>query len=171
MNTKGDKSMPTVTLTVREIAQKIQLPDEDLTTAINRARNWTREGLLPTVGEKHPGIGRERLYPRRAILDAVLLQALTSAIGMTAVGALPVLKSVLKEILKDVKNLLAAQPREDTLIIASRKIGEKEWQAGVVWESRIHKWLATRRQYVHVILNAKTLYEQMEGANGDNPQT
>src|SRR5262249_16835656 len=114
-----------------------------------------------------PGIGRERLYPKRAILDAVLLQWLTTALGMTAVGASLVRKKL--EILKDVKDLLAAQPHEDTLIVASRKLVGKEWQAGVVWESHIRKWLATRREYAHVILHAKTLYEQVEGANGDNP--
>jgi hypothetical protein len=155
--------MPTVTLTVREIAQKIRLPGEDLTTAINRARNWTREGLLPTVGERHPGIGRERLYPRRALLDAVLLQWLTTALGMTAVGA----SSVLKEILKDTKDLLATQPREDTVLVASRKFGEKEWIVGPIWESRIQKWLATHREYAHAILHAKTLYEQVEGSDGE----
>jgi hypothetical protein len=161
MNTKGDKSMPTVTLTVREIAQKIQLDGEDLTTAINRARNWTREGLLPTVGEKHPGIGRERLYPKQAIRDAVILQMLTSVVGMTAVGATPVLKAMLK----DVKDLLAEQPREDTVLIASRKIGGKEWMAGTVQLSKVQRWIATRPEYVHVVLSAETLYAQTEGEN------
>jgi hypothetical protein len=151
--------MPTATLTVREIAERIQLPGELLTTAIARARNWTREGLLPTVGEKHPGIGRERRYPQRAIIDAVLLQTLTSGIGMTAVHALP----VLKEILKDVKDLLAEAPPDNTLIICGRKLGTKEWRAGTGDPARIQKWIATRPDWVHVVLNAKTLYEQAGG--------
>jgi hypothetical protein len=156
--------MPTSTLTVREIAQKIQLPGEELATAIARARNWTREGLLPTVGERHPGVGRERLYPKQAIRDAVILQTLASAVGMPAVGAAPVLKAMLR----DVKNLLAEQPREDTVLIASRKLGGKEWMAGTARLSQVHRWMATRPEYVHVVLNAAMLYAQTKG--GDNEQ-
>jgi hypothetical protein len=157
--------MPATTLTVREIALKIQLPDEDLTTAINRARNWTREGLLPTIGEKHPGIGRERLYPAQAIRDAVILQTLTSTVGMTAVGAAPVLKAMLK----DAKDLLAEQPPKNTVLVVSRKLGEKEWIVGPVQLLKVHRWIATRPEYVHVILNAATLYAETEGGgNGDH---
>jgi hypothetical protein len=144
---------------VRDIAAKIKLPEETMQAAINRARNWTKEGLLPTVGEKHPGIGRERLYPKHAVRDAVILQTLVSAVGMSGVGAAPVLKAMLK----DAKDLLAEQPREDTVLIASREIGKKEWLAGTVQLSKVQRWIATRPEYVHVVLNAATIYAQTEG--------
>ena len=34
------------TLTAGDIAQMIQRPGEELRTAVDRVRNWTKEGLL-----------------------------------------------------------------------------------------------------------------------------
>ena len=158
--------MATATLSVRDIALKIKLPTEDLTAAINRARNWTREGLLPTVGEKHPGIGRERRYPERAMLDAMLLQVLTSAIGTPAViatGAVKELKAKLGNTVDDLKELLAKHPKEDTVVVVSRSITDREWSAGVFWRSRLDKWIATRRNMVHVVVDAQMLHDLVEG--------
>jgi len=146
--------MATTTLSVRDIAQKIKLPGEDMTAAINRARNWTREGLLPTVGEKHPGIGRERRYPQRAILDAVLLQLITSTLGIPAVIA--------KVAVKDVRKLLAEHPREGSVLVVGRSIGGKEWSAGIVWRSHLHKWIETRRDQVHAVINLETIYDLVD---------
>jgi hypothetical protein len=73
-------------LTVREIAKRIRRDDEDLDVVVNRLRNWTKEGLLELAGDKHPGIGRSRHYPDHAVIDALVLSALT-AIGIPAVRA------------------------------------------------------------------------------------
>jgi hypothetical protein len=160
------------TVTVRDIARKIRLPNEDLEVAVARARNWTKENLLRTTGEKHPGTGRERHYPKSAILDAVLLQWLTSVVGMPATLATSALKSkapedeaskdLLAGALKDLRQLIDEHPAEDTVIVVSRTIGEKEWSAGVVWLSRLSRWIATRPEDAHVVLNLETLRKHLE---------
>jgi hypothetical protein len=71
-------------LTVRDIAKRIRRDDEDLEVVVNRLRNWTKEGLLQFSGNKHPGSGKSRLYPPRAVIDALVLSALT-AMGIPAV--------------------------------------------------------------------------------------
>jgi hypothetical protein len=73
-------------ITVRDIAKRIRRDDEDLDAVINRLRNWTKEGLLQFLGDKHPGTGKSRLYPEYAVIDALVLSALT-AIGIPAVRA------------------------------------------------------------------------------------
>jgi hypothetical protein len=73
-------------LTVRDIAKRIRRDDEDLEVVVNRLRNWTKEGLLQFSGDKHPGTGKTRLYPKSAVIDALVLNALT-AIGIPAVRA------------------------------------------------------------------------------------
>src|SRR5258708_33650273 len=81
--------MPTVT--AKDIAEKIQRPGEELQVAVDRLRNWTREGLIKPVGTKHPGKGRAKQYPRKAIFEAGLLQLLIDCTGIGAVGAAPLL--------------------------------------------------------------------------------
>ena len=49
-------------------------PDRD--ALIARIRHWTREGLLETVGDLHPGTGRPKGYPWSAVYDAAVLNAL-----------------------------------------------------------------------------------------------
>ena len=78
------QSSPFPPITVRDIAKLIRRDDEDLEVVINRLRNWTKEGLLRFVGKKHPGTGKTRLYPPRAVIDALVLSALT-AMGIPAV--------------------------------------------------------------------------------------
>src|SRR5690242_8780479 len=73
------------TLTVRDIAERVQRPGEDLGAVVDRLRNWTKEGLLEPIGERNPGTGRKRLYPEQTIIDAALLTVLTEAVGMPAV--------------------------------------------------------------------------------------
>lgn len=72
-------------ITVREIAAAIQRPDEKLPNVVDRVRNWTDEDLLMPLGEKNPGTGKHRIYPREAIAEALILSILTDAAGMQAV--------------------------------------------------------------------------------------
>src|SRR5260370_26295404 len=79
--------MPTPTLTVSEIAERIRRPHEDMRAAGDRIRNWTREGLLEPVGDKHPGTGKVRKYPQSALMEAAFLQVITDCTGVAAVAA------------------------------------------------------------------------------------
>ena len=63
------------TLTVRDIAERIRRPSEDITPVIDRLRGWTDIGLLKIVedSDQNPGKGRAREYPETAVADAALL--------------------------------------------------------------------------------------------------
>jgi hypothetical protein len=71
-------------LNVREIADCIRRPHETTKTVIDRIRSWADYGLLQPSGEKHPGTGKKRRYGPSAIIDSVVLTALTD-IGVAAV--------------------------------------------------------------------------------------
>ena len=118
----------TQTLTARDIAEKIKMPGEDLRVAADRLKNWTREGLLKTVGEKNPGQGRSRQYPRSALLDALLLQTLIDCTGMGAISAGELLgemkkRPLLKPFYADPANIDAT---EDCLVVIARRLGDPD---------------------------------------------
>jgi hypothetical protein len=66
-------------LTNADIASRIRRPWEDMTTIVDRIKNWTKDGALAFRGKKHPGTGSKRRYDPEAIIDAVILTALTDA--------------------------------------------------------------------------------------------
>src|SRR5690242_7175268 len=86
------------TFTVSDLARLVKRPDEKLEVAVNRLRNWTREGLIKTLGDKNPGTGRERRYRRSALADAVTLQALTDTVGMPAVVAAAAMRNEIEKV-------------------------------------------------------------------------
>ena len=69
---------------VRQIAERIQRPYEDIGTVVDRIRGWADMGLLDVVGDKHPGTGRKRVYAESALIDSLVLTGLTDA-GLAAV--------------------------------------------------------------------------------------
>jgi hypothetical protein len=98
------RSHPLQTLSVKDIAERIKRPGEELQVTVDRLRNWTDQGLIHQVGEKNPGKGRARRYGRDALLEAALLEVLTdpeNQIEMPAVRAAAYLRAVKKEIAAD----------------------------------------------------------------------
>src|ERR1700686_2448265 len=69
---------------VREIADRVRRPHEEMGTVVDRIRGWSDVGLIPVLGSKFPGTGSRRSYGPEAIIDAVILTALTDA-GLAAV--------------------------------------------------------------------------------------
>jgi hypothetical protein len=69
-------------LTAGEIAERIQLPGEDLRAIGERLRTWTKEGLLKPLGRRSPGTGRYHRYPQRALIDAAILSLLAQRYGL-----------------------------------------------------------------------------------------
>jgi hypothetical protein len=69
---------------VREIADRVRRPHEDMGTVVDRIRGWSDVGLIGVLGSKFPGTGSRRQYGPEAIIDAVILTALTDA-GLAAV--------------------------------------------------------------------------------------
>ncbi len=72
-------------ITVGKIAEKMSRPGENRRNVVDRIRNWTNEGLLTPTGEKKRGTRKRRIYPRSALVEALILSVLTDAVGMTAV--------------------------------------------------------------------------------------
>jgi hypothetical protein len=85
------------TVSVGEIAEKVKRPGEALQTAIDRVKNWAKEGLIKPVGDKNPGSGRARRYAKKSLIDAVLIQTLVNA-GLTATNAAWVVKSLIRNL-------------------------------------------------------------------------
>jgi hypothetical protein len=71
-------------ITVREIAEKVRRPGEDVARVVERIRNWTDLGLLAPVGRKNPGTGKHRVYASSSLADALVLSILTDAVGLQA---------------------------------------------------------------------------------------
>jgi hypothetical protein len=71
-------------LTVRQIAELIRRQNEEMGTVVDRIRGWADFGLLKVSGQKHPGTGKKRLYEPAAIIDSMVMTALTDA-GLAAV--------------------------------------------------------------------------------------
>jgi hypothetical protein len=44
----------------------------------------------------------------------------------------------------------------------SRELGGKDWSAGVVWLSKVQKWITTRPEHAHVVIVAKALFKHLE---------
>jgi hypothetical protein len=114
--------MATVRYSARQIAEKIQRPDEAPSSAMNRLKNWTNEGFVKPLGDSHPGTGRARQYSSQALTDAVMLQIITNATGMSAVEA--------HELLTGKRWNLKGVREEGSWFVLSRKIGVDAWAIG-----------------------------------------
>jgi hypothetical protein len=76
-----------LTLTAKQLAEKIVPPGGDLQPFVERIHHWTRENLLTPKGEKNPGRGRVRHYGEEAIVSAKILNALADfGIGIGIMG-------------------------------------------------------------------------------------
>jgi len=59
-----------------------------LAPVLDRVRNWARAGYLRPIRDQHPGTGYRRRFDRGALMDAVLLDALTGLAAMPAPRAI-----------------------------------------------------------------------------------
>jgi hypothetical protein len=71
-------------LTVRKIAELIRRPYEEMGTVVDRIRGWSDVGLIKVRGSKFPGTGSKRRYGAEAVIDAMVLTAITD-LGLAAV--------------------------------------------------------------------------------------
>src|SRR5271169_5718404 len=65
-------------LTVGDIADKIAHSPQDRATVHERLRHWTREGLIPVIGEKRPGAGHHKRYAESSVYIAAILNILAN---------------------------------------------------------------------------------------------
>jgi hypothetical protein len=139
--------------TARDVAQRIQRPGETLTTAVDRLRDWVREGLLRPVGERHPGTGRKRQYSRAEMIDAILLETLVEAGGLKAVAAAPLLKEFRKH--------LPTSPTAEPFLIVSRSAGTKRLSFGGGKMSALSNHITHSEHQIHVVLNIRKILDRL----------
>jgi len=75
-----------------------------LAPVLHRVRNWARAGYLRPIGDQHPGTGYRRRFDRGALMDAVLLDALTGLAAMPAPRAIA-LRVLFRDLLAVPENL------------------------------------------------------------------
>jgi hypothetical protein len=150
--------MPMPTLTVSEIAERIRRPHEDMRAAGDRIRNWTREGLLNPVGEKHPGTGKVRRYPQSALLEAAFLQVITDCTGVAAVAA--------GELLGHAKKIFGRATKDGTLqesmLIISKSVGDSRWTMRHELSADVPIFLASDPHDTHTIIGLKKLVDHIQ---------
>jgi len=145
------------TLTVRDIAQRVQKPGEELRTAVDRVRNWTKEGLLKPVGDIHPGTGRKKQYSEKTAIRALILQAVSDATGGRAIWLAHMIERVEAKLHKYRK-------RKDLLFAISRKAGGSEF---LVWHSTADEFgqgILKLPADIHIVLNPNRIFDVMDKA-------
>jgi hypothetical protein len=146
------------TLTVSEIAEKIRRPHEDMRAAGDRIRNWTREGLLDPVGDKHPGTGKVRKYPQSALMEAAFLQVITDCTGVAAVAAGGLLDEA-KKIFGLWKNDASLR---DSMMVISKSVGDSKWTMKGVKTAGLLKYLSDIPGDTHTIIDLKKLVDHIK---------
>jgi hypothetical protein len=168
-------------LSVKDVAERVKRPGEELQTAIDRLRNWTDEGLISQIGEKHPGKGRARRYGRDTLLEAALLEVLTSAIGIPAAQAAPYLRNLKKEVATDWEKAGPFQPGPPVPVIAystlerlpgrnsldrpvlviSKATGKGGTRVGRVLLKNLLQLLQPERYDGHIIVDLQLMFERL----------
>jgi hypothetical protein len=108
------------TVSVGEIAENVKRPGEALQTAIDRVKNWAKEGLIKPVGAKNPGSGRARKYPKSALLDALLIQTFVNS-GLAATDA----AWVVKQLIRGLQN--EGMDPGNSIVLVGQLPGGKRW--------------------------------------------
>jgi len=148
-------------ITVREIAERIRRPGEDLIKVVDRLRNWTDEDLLTPMGEKNPGTGKRRLYPKSAIVDALVLSVLTDAVGMHAVTGrsfAKLFKTAKSELQTDILATVGAGQRFITISLSRDDRGA---EIGTSWAAGLAQMVSTSKHDSHVVIDLWKLHERL----------
>ncbi len=147
------------TYSVSEIAEKIGRPDEDMRVVGDRIRNWTREGLLEPVGVKNPGTGRSRLYPETALLDALVLTAITEAVGLQAVKVHMFQRDVFAEVREFSKQQFKSKSK--TLLVISRSLTSGTYVA-LTHPVGLANLIENTKSDGHIVINLGRLTEKLK---------
>jgi hypothetical protein len=145
------------TLTAQDIARHIQRPGENLTAAVDRLRNWTKEGLIQPVGDLRPGTGRKKRYAEIAITKAVIIQILADATG----GAAGYLAAVADELAP----MLLSAYRNKYMVVISRKSGVGRFSIALWDEKLLGKEVFHSPDDVHIVLNPHRILDRLRKAS------
>lgn len=153
-------------ITVKDIAERVRRPGEQLQTAIDRVRNWTKEGFLSVVGDKNPGIGRARKYSKNALLEAALLDMLSDA-GMTAAGTAHNMRKLMEiskkywEPFQSAHQARRPAPGDDRpLLVVSNMTGGMTLFYDMKL-SELQDFMLSGRATLHTIIDLEILFERL----------
>jgi hypothetical protein len=145
---------------------------------VARLRNWTKEGLLEFSGDKHPGTGKTRLYPEYAVIDALVLSALT-AIGIPAVragGARPY-AAVFHFSRQAYQDFLSGAAREITLVIFGAEggsvydgVGDNPHRCTLIYDppnNQMDLGNPANRGNATILLNLTNLFRRLQQRMGE----
>jgi DNA-binding transcriptional MerR regulator len=143
-----------MTLTVGEVARRIQGPDEDFAVVVDRLRNWTKEGLLKPIGDKNPGTGRARRYSEGSVIDALVLSTLTEALNIPAVEVAKMRDAEKKTVLQLAR-------------MAAERFDEIERAGGWCWLAVHRRWPHERLRpgvspFTVILYETKNIYAPAE---------
>ena len=133
------------TLSVGEIAKKLQTVAPDISATIERIRHWTRENILLPVDQHHAGTGKHRRYSNDTVLDAAILTVVAN-LGLPIVSH-GYLVDALPRIRRALRNWDQSSP---VLLEISR--GLRETSSPVVM---IHKGNANPSAEISLMINLK----------------
>ena len=130
------------TLTASDIAKYIKRPDETLTAAVDRLRNWTKMGLITPAGESNPGTGRKKQYSSAALLEAVLLQALSDGLGAPVVSLSAVVEQLSAMVVRGHNSLIGSQKVAPMVLVVSRAQGNDAMRVDMVREKNLGEFVS-----------------------------
>jgi hypothetical protein len=143
------------TLTAQDIARHIKRPEEPLSAAVARLRNWTATGIIKAEGEKNPGTGHKRRYQVEALLEAVILQALIDAFGSPAASLASVIGDLSEAVFK------AARRPKNIVFVLSRRHGADHLEINAGALETLGEYISKSDLDVHTVINVKRLYERL----------
>ena len=144
----------TAKTTAGSVAGYIRQPGEPLSAATDRLRNWTKVGIIQSEGEKHPGTGRAKQYSSAAILEAVLLQAFSNALGSPAVLLSPHVKQISKMVQQGILS-------DASVVVISGPPDVPDLRLGDVKLKNLGRYMSKHPGEVHIVLNLFQIFKRL----------
>jgi hypothetical protein len=143
------------TLTASDIAKHLQRPGEPLTAAVDRFRNWTKTGIIKSAGERNPGTGHHKQYSGAALAQAILLQALTDALGSSAISLGPLISEMAARAVA-----IASATTGPELLILTRSHERGEFTVSDANLDDLKDFVSNAERNIHIIINARKIFER-----------
>ena len=115
-------------------------------------------GLIKQIGAKHPGVGKRKRYSGAALLKAVLLQALTDALGAPASGLVAEMAEYMAESAIDARGRF--KDKGGKLWVIARRLGGKGFFFAELPPDQLLEYIADPECAIHLIIHLDRLLWQ-----------
>jgi hypothetical protein len=152
-------------ITVRTLAERIQEPGGNITSVVDKVRNWTDQGLLTLQGSDKPGTGRRRSYAENAVYEVVLLSVLTDArgrAGITGKGFQALFRSTRTTLKRDLESAAEAGPGERFLVFGASNDGQAA-ELGTTWASNLASYLSSCKYTAYTVIDLWKVWRRIHG--------